>query len=112
MKLRREFRSRVLGCLAVGVLTTPLHALVTFNDGHDHIYVTGTIGVAHDSNIFASQQSAGDTVYRASLLAEYARRAGWIAVNGSVEVEATRFENHAGENFTNPHFDLEFMKQG
>lgn len=98
--------------LVGGIASTPAHGLVTFNSGHDHLYVTGTVGVGYDSNIFANNQSDGSTIIIASVLAEYARRAGWIAVNGSVEVEASRFEGHAGENFTNPKLSLEFMKQG
>lgn len=112
MKLPRELRTVVTFFLVTGLLCAPAHGLVSFNGGRDHVYVTGTIGVAHDSNIFANQDSNGDTIYTASILAEYARRAGWIAVNGSVGINASRFADHEGENFENPNFQLELMKTG
>jgi hypothetical protein len=111
MKFRRELRTGLL-LLATSVICAPAHGLITFNDGHDHIYVTGTIGVAYDSNIFANTFSEDDVIYTATLLGEYSRRAGWITVNGSVELTASRFSDHEGENFENPKFDLEFTKQG
>jgi opacity protein-like surface antigen len=111
MKLRRDFRTTSALLLATSLACVPARGLVTFNNGHDHIYVTGTIGVAHDSNIFANNASDGDYIYTATLLAEYARRAGWIAVNGSLEVNASRFAEHEEENFENPKLSLEFTKQ-
>jgi hypothetical protein len=112
MKLPRELRPAVALLLATGLACTPAQGLVTFNGGHDHLYVTGNLGVAYDSNIFANNVSDGDTIYTASVLAEYARKAGWIAVNGSLEVEASRFAGHTAENFTNPKMSLELTKQG
>ncbi|HEX2852532.1 MAG TPA: TonB-dependent receptor [Opitutaceae bacterium] len=112
MKFWRDLRTGLVLLLTTSVICAPAHALVTFNDGHDHIYVTGTIGVAYDSNIFANNFSEDDVVYTATLLGEYARRAGWITVNGSVELTASRFSSHEDENFENPKFELEFTKQG
>lgn len=111
MKLPSDLRLVVALVLVAPLACPPAYALVSFNGGHDHIYVTGTIGVAYDSNIFANNASDGDTIYSASVLAEYARRAGWIAVNGSVEVSASNFADHPGEDFTDPKFALELMKQ-
>jgi opacity protein-like surface antigen len=111
MKLSSDLRFVVASALVATLACPPAHALVSFNGGHDHIYLTGTIGVAHDSNIFANNLSGGDTIYSASLLAEYARRAGWIAVNGSLEVSTSSFSQHREEDFTNPKLALEFMKQ-
>lgn len=112
MKFRRDLRTGLVLLLTSSVIWAPAHGLVTFNDGHDHIYVTGTIGVAYDSNIFANNVGDDDFIYTATLLGEYARRAGWIAVNGSVELTASRFSSHEEENFDNPKFDLEFTKSG
>lgn len=111
MKFWRELRTSIVLLLTTCVICAPAHGLVTFNDGHDHIYVTGTIGVAYDSNIFTNAQSNGDYVYTASVLAEYSRRAGWIAVNGSLEMRASRFSSYEEQNFDNPKLGLEFTKQ-
>jgi opacity protein-like surface antigen len=111
MKLSSDLRLVVALTLVASLVCPPAYALVSFNGGHDHIYVTGTIGVARDSNIFANKVGGSDTVYSATLLAEYARRAGWIAVNGSIEVSTSRFFEHSEEDFTNPKLSLEFTKQ-
>ena len=111
MKIWREFRAIVALLLAATLACPPARALVTFNDSHDHIYVTGTFGLAHDSNIFASHDSQGDFVYTANIVAEYTRRAGWIGINANVAVSASRYGKVKGEDFNNPSYGLELTKQ-
>lgn len=89
----------------------PASALVALNDGRDRIYVNGSVSVAHDSNVFASADSAGDFVYTTAMSADYTRRAGWIGVNGSVGVSSSKFAEIEGQDFANPSFSLEFVKQ-
>ncbi|MBS0662309.1 MAG: outer membrane beta-barrel protein [Verrucomicrobia bacterium] len=90
----------------------PAWALVTFNDGREHIYVTGTASIAYDSNLFANSRGGGDTVYTAGVLAEYTRRAGWIGVNASVGLNLSQFVDNTDQNSTDPRFTLEFVKTG
>lgn len=97
--------------VASTLVCPPARALVSLNDGRDRIYVTGSVTVAHDSNIFASAGSEGDYVYSTSLMAEYTRRAGWIGVNASASVNGSKFAKVAGLDFANPSFSLEFVKQ-
>jgi hypothetical protein len=107
-----KFRSPCAVLLAVALGTSPALALVSLNDGTDHIYVTGSASVAYDSNLFAHADGEGDFIYSAGLVFDYVRRAGWIGVNGSVALNASRFGNNTTEDFNNPRFGLEFVKAG
>ena len=96
--------------LAVALTCPPAYALVSFNDGTDHVFFTGTASMAYDSNIFAHAGGAGDYIYSAGLLFEYTRQAGMIGVAASVAVNASRFGSNTMENFNNPHLAAEFTK--
>lgn len=97
--------------ICAALLTSQARALVTLNDGTDRIYVTGSVGVSHDSNIFSSNGGGSDYVYSGGLSVEYTRKAGWIAVNAGVGVDISQFDRFRGENFQNPRFSAEFTKQ-
>ena len=73
MKFWRELRVIVALLAAAVIACPPARALVTLNESHDHIYVTGTFGVSRDSNIFANHDNQGDFVYTSSLVADYTR---------------------------------------
>lgn len=111
MNVRREVRAAAAIGLGSLVACPPAHALVALNDGRDRIYVNGSVSVGYDSNVFASKGSEGDTVYSTSVSAEYTRRAGWIGVNGTVGVTSSKFASIDGQDFANPNFSLEFVKQ-
>ena len=89
---------------------TPAQALVKFNDGHDSIFVTGTVGVGYDSNLFASASSEGDYSYNAALEIEYQRKAGMLGVNGSLGWDFSKYQDFSSEDFANPHARLELTK--
>lgn len=108
---RRDLHGALALLLAISLACTPAHALVSLNDGHDHIHVTGSVGFGWDSNVFASSDSQSDSTMNASIVAEYARRAGWIGVNASVQVDATRYNHIKGEDFSDPKLSAEFTKQ-
>ncbi len=107
----REFRAALALGLATSLAVTPARALVTLNDGHDKIFVNGSMSVSRDSNVFANSDNRGDYVYSTSLSAEYTRRAGWIGVNANAAVSSSRFGTIEGQDFNNPSFGLEFTKQ-
>ena len=88
----------------------PAGALVKFNDGHDSIFVTGTVGVGYDSNLFASANSDGDYSYNAALEIEYQRKAGMLGVNGSLGWDFSKYQDFSSEDFANPHARLELTK--
>ena len=97
----REYRAAVTLLLITALACSPAHALVTFDDGHDKIYVTGSVTVSRDSNVFANSDNRGDYVYSSALSAEYTRRAGWIGVNANAAVGSSHFARIA----TIPCFD-------
>ena len=105
-----KFRAVCAVMLAGALTASPAYALVSFNDGSDHLFFTGTASMAYDSNIFAHAGGAGDTIYSAGLLFEYTRRAGMIGVDASVALNASRFGDNTSENFNNPRFAAEFTK--
>lgn len=111
MSPRRDIRDYVAMFLAALLACPPSHALISLNDGRDRIFVTGSVSVSRDSNVFANSDNRGDYVYSTSLSAEYTRRAGWIGVNANVGVSSSRFAEIPGQNFDNPSIGLEFTKQ-
>jgi len=108
---REKIQFLIAVALATVVTCPPAQALVALNDGRDRIYVSGSVSAAHDSNIFASNGSEGDFVYSSSLAVEYTRRAGWIGVNGTASVSSSKFATVSGQDFANPSFSLELVKQ-
>ncbi len=110
MSVSASFRAAtallLIGCL----LCPPAQALVSFNDGKEHLFVTGTAGASYDSNILAHAGGGGDTIYSAGVLLEYTRRAGLIGVDASVGVDLSQFVNNRNENSTDPRFALAFAK--
>jgi len=103
-------RAAAIGLLAALALSTPLRALITFNDGTDHLFVTGSASVAYDSNIFAHNGGDGDMISSAGVTLEYTRHAGLIAVDATLAANASRFGNNTTQNFNNPSFMAEFKK--
>lgn len=108
---KAEIRAVLASALALALACPPARALVSLNDGRDRIYVSASVGVSRDSNVFASADSPGDFVYSTSLSADYTRRAGWIGVNASAGVSSSKFAELDGQDFANPNFSLEFNKQ-
>lgn len=111
MQLMAHLRLPLAVALGTALLSQQALALVSLNDGTDKIYVTGSVGVTRDSNIFANRAGGGDYVYSGGLSLEYQRKAGWIAVNGNIGVDISKFGKFSEENFQNPRFGLEFTKQ-
>lgn len=96
--------------IAFALLCPSAHALVSFNEGSDHLFFTGSISMEYDSNIFAHVAGEGDTIYSCGLLLEYTRRAGLIGVDASVGLDASLFSQFTAQNFKDPRFKAEFTK--
>lgn len=111
MTFQRYLRGAVGFLLTLGLFRTPARALIALNDGHDRIYVTGTAAFGWDSNLFANRDAQGDRSVSTTLVAEYTRRAGLIGVNGTLELDSTRYGNFTSENFNNPKLAVELTKQ-
>lgn len=111
MHLPAPIRLGVACVLGLLTLCPPALALVSIDDGKNQFFVNATVSYAYDSNIFANANGGGDSIYTASVGAEFKRRAGLIGVNGSVYLDASKFVQNTGENFQNPRFRVEFTKQ-
>ena len=108
--LRQPLRIGLLvGCVAA---VPGAHALVSLDEGRQKIFVNVTASVTEDSNVFMSSDNRRDLVYGTALSAEYTRRSGWIGVNAAMSVDSSRFSSLRDQNFDNPSFRLEFLKQG
>lgn len=98
------------GFVAANVLTSCGWALVKFNDGHDQIFVNASVSVGHDSNISASNGGSGDFLTTSTFGIEYARRAGYIGINASINWNLGQFGSNTSQNFSNPSMNLELVK--
>jgi hypothetical protein len=97
-------------CLLLVALATPVRGIVKFNEGHDEIFITGTAGLAYDSNIFAVAGGASDTSFNGTLDLDYVRKAGLIGVNGNLGLSYSDFFKNTSESFVDPHARAEFTK--
>ena len=109
-KLRVEIRWIALA-LAIAVGANTAKALVSLEDGLDHVFVTGTFGIAYDSNVFTNKTSGGDTTMNYGVTVEFNRQAGWIGVNASIAWSGSNFAHDTTQNFLNPAYNAEFTKQ-
>lgn len=89
---------------------TPAFALIHFGDGHNEVFVRSSVGIAYDSNIFATADGAGDTSINASVGIEYQRKAGMIGVDAELDWNFSQFDKFSGESFANPDFSAVFTK--
>lgn len=112
--IRARLLSRSLRLLALAALaaTPSSHALISFDDGKQKIFVNLGASVTEDSNVFMSSENRRDIVWGTSFAAEYIRRSGWIGVNAGLSVDSSRFSDLREQDFDNPAFRLEFLKQG
>jgi Putative beta-barrel porin 2 len=109
-----KFQHRLLtaaAVTAVAVAPPDARALVSLEDGLDHIFVDGSIEMGYDSNVFANAQSGGSFVYQGSLGAEFTRRAGWIGVNISASVNFAEYSSFRSQDYVDPKVAAEFTKQ-
>ena len=96
---------------ALAVSVAPARALVRLEDGKDQIFVTGTLAMGYNSNIFSSNGGGGDTTTTATLLAEYQRRAGLLGLDAHVAWAFGKFGKNTAQDFSNPSYSLEIEKK-
>jgi hypothetical protein len=105
------FRGSIALALATCMTCPPALALVTLNEGHDRINVSASMGITHDSNVFAQNGGKGDFMYSTGFTAEYTRRAGWIGVNANMAISGGHYGRLRGQDFSDPTFSVELTKQ-
>jgi hypothetical protein len=110
--MRGQYRFlTALAVIAAALSPPPAHALVSLEDGRDHLFVDGSVQVGYDSNVFANAQSGGSMVYQGSLGVDFARRAGWIGVNASASLDFARYANFRNQDYVDPKLTAELTKQ-
>ena len=97
--------------VAAFVCAPPARALVSLEDGLDHLFVNGTVDFGYDSNIFANAQSGGSALVEGSLAAEFTRRAGLISVDATASLAFARYAAYHGQDYVDPKLTAEFSKQ-
>ncbi|HTJ79279.1 MAG TPA: outer membrane beta-barrel protein [Rariglobus sp.] len=85
-------------------------SLVKFDEGRDQVFVNASVSVGYDSNIFARKGGDGDVLTTSSFGIEYARHAGYIAINASATWNLGQFNSNTDQNFSNPTLNLELVK--
>lgn len=109
-----KFQHRLLTAAAVmaaAVSPPRALALVSLEDGRDHVFVDATAEMAYDSDVFANSQSGGSLVYQGSLGIEFTRRAGWIGVNASASLDYAHFGSFRNQDYVDPKLTAELTKQ-
>ncbi|HZZ20706.1 MAG TPA: outer membrane beta-barrel protein [Opitutaceae bacterium] len=109
-----KFQLRLLtaaAVVAVAVSAPRALALVSLEDGRDHVYVDGTVEMGYDSNLFANSQNSGTMTYEGTLSTEFARRAGWIGVNATASLNWARYGNFRSQDYVDPKLSAELTKQ-
>jgi hypothetical protein len=97
--------------VSIGIACPRALALVSLEDGKDHVFVDGSFEMGYDSNVFTNAQDQGSMVYQGTLGVEFTRRAGWIGVNGNVSLNYARYSAFRAQNYQDPKFSLELTKQ-
>jgi hypothetical protein len=85
-------------------------AIVRWNEGKDQVFVSASVAVALDSNIYTSSNSPSDTTITGSLGAEFRRQAGLIGINADLGLINGQFLENTDENFLNPTARVELTK--
>jgi hypothetical protein len=101
----------VAAVVAVAVCVPRGSALVSLEDGRDHLFIDGTVEMGYDSNVFANAQSGGSMLFEGSLGTEFVRRAGWIGVNATASLTFARYANFRDQDYVDPKLTAEFTKQ-
>lgn len=104
-------RISVLSAVCMGGCLPYARALVTFNDGKDKVFVTGSVSFGWDSNLYAVKDGKGDYATISSIGTEYSRRAGLIGVDASAQLNMAAYKTLSRENYSDPKFSLEFTKE-
>jgi Putative beta-barrel porin 2 len=109
-----KFHHRLLTAAAVAsvaVFTPRAGALVSLEDGRDHLFIDGTVDMSYDSNVFTNALDQGSMVYEGTISTEFTRRAGWIGVNATAALDWAHYANFRGQDYADPSLKAELTKQ-
>jgi hypothetical protein len=108
MQVAHLYRTSLIVLMVGGIVPLPARALLTFDEGHDQLFATGTLSLAYDSNITANRFGQADTIFSGGVGLEYSRQAGIISVDASGGISTSHFDKFTSDDFSDPHFQGEF----
>jgi hypothetical protein len=109
--MKLQHRCFTAAAVMAAVFAIPrARALVSLEDGRDHVFVDGSVTMAYDSNLFANAKDQGTFSYSGTLGTELARRAGWIGVNVQASLSWARYANFRDQDYVDPKVSAEFTK--
>src|SRR5471032_1565437 len=101
--MKLQYRCFTAGAVIAAVFAVPnARALVSLEDGRDHIFIDGSAEMAYDSNLFANARDQGTTSVQGTLSAEFVRRAGWIGVNVTAGLNWARYAQFVDQDYIDP----------
>ena len=106
---QRLHTAAAVACIAI--FTQRASALVSLEDGKDHLFIDGSVDMSYDSNVFTNAMDQGSLVFEGSLGTEFTRRAGWIGVNASASLDWARYVNFRSQDYVDPKVSAELTKQ-
>jgi Putative beta-barrel porin 2 len=95
----------------LSIFASRASALVSLEDGKDHLFIDGSVDVSYDSNVFTNAQDKGSLVFEGMLGTEFTRRAGWIGVNASASLNWARYPDFRDQDYVDPKVTAELTKQ-
>ncbi len=105
------FRLAVISGMTLSILTTPVTALMQWNDGRDQVHLDLTAGVTWDSNIYSVADGDGDLITTFSAGLDYQRRAGLIGIDAGLILANGTFSDNSSENYLNPNLTVDLTKE-
>src|SRR5271155_3453900 len=99
MQVAPFYRTGLIVLLVGGTIPVPARALLTFDQGHDQLFATGSLSLAYDSNIAQNRFAQADMIYSAGAGLEYSRQAGIISVDASTGLAISRFDKTTSDDF-------------
>jgi hypothetical protein len=110
MKLQPRFFTA--GAVMAAVFLAPSsRALVSLEDGREHIFIDASAEMAYDSNLFANAKNQGTLSYQGTLSTDIVRRAGWIGVNVTLSANWARYAKFSQQDYIDPTLTAELTKQ-
>jgi hypothetical protein len=109
-----KFQHRLLtacAVAAVAVFAPRALALVSLEDGKDHLFIDASANMAYDSNVFTNAQDQGSLSFMGTISTEFTRRAGWIGVNATASVDYAEYLKFRKQDYVDPKFKAELTKQ-
>lgn len=97
--------------MAAVVAIPSARALVSLEDGLDHVFIDGSVEMAYDSNLFANSNNLGSFSYQGSLGTEFVRRAGWIGVTVTASLSFATYPDFRNQDYIDPKISAELTKQ-